>query len=204
MNILIDGQTLHSHERNRGIGRYLVNILKSLCCLYTDYSYYISIAKSIDLSTIPIEIKKNVTFLSLKDSHREPLDIQEMTYHNQLEDIVFQKQISIYWNPNPLMLNVIFSDRVRGCKNIATVHDVIPLIFPEQYLYNIPKNIFENYISRIRRLALFDEIFADSRNTKNDFLKFSGMDDNKVTVINYGIEDEFFEESTAEDIDEVK
>ena len=204
MNILIDGQTLHSHERNRGIGRYLVNILKSLCCIDTDYSYYISIVKSIDLSAIPIDIRKNVTFLSLENNHREPFDIQEMAYHNQLEDIVFQKQINIYWNPNPLMMNVLFSDRVKGCKNIATVHDVIPLIFPEECLYNIPKEIFENYVSRIKRLSLFDEIFTDSNSTKKDFLKFSGMDDNKVTVINYGIEDEFFKESTAEDIDEVK
>ena len=204
MNILIDGQTFHSPERHRGIGRYLINILKYLYSNFLNNTYYISITDKIDLWDVPEIICKNGVFINMNIDSDEDSNLQEIQYRQALEECILEKEVDIYWNPNPLMTNILFAGKINGCKNVATVHDVIPLIFPEDYLDSLPMDIFEDYMSRILKLSLFDFIYADSQITKNDLIKYTDISEDRIIVINAGIDNLFFDKVSEEDCNEIK
>ena len=204
MKILIDGQTLHSPEKYRGIGRYLINILTSLIHVFPSNSYTISLTEDVDSWDLPDNFKKaEFSRIHLDPQIRES-NFREMQYRQALEEIILQNNVDIYWNPNPLMTNVLFAGKLKGCKNIATVHDVIPLKFPNDYLHHLAMGIFEDYMSRLIRLSSFDCIFADSKTTAKDLKIFTEISKEKIFVLYYGLDKAFFDEVPRNEIQEIK
>ncbi|MBI5181706.1 MAG: glycosyltransferase [Nitrospirae bacterium] len=205
MNILIDGQTLHTLERNRGIGYYFIKALEHLITVSPDNVIFVSTHRKIDLSDLPEAVKRNASFLNM-DIHDNKGDdeLQALQYRQGLEEIVLSKRIDIYWNPNPLMGNVIFPGILLGCKNLATVHDLIPLNFPNEYLDIINMDEFEDYLSRLLKLPLFDSIIAVSRSTKDDLIRYTPVQGEKITVIYEGVDSAFFNKPAIVDKSEVE
>lgn len=205
MNILIDGQTLHTYERHRGIGRYVIEVLKQFVTQSPDDNIIISTFKEVDLCDLPEVIKKSVKFRMVDlDSDSCNTYLKELQHRQALEDIVSQERIDIYWNPNPLMTNVFFAGKIKGCHSIATVHDVIPLIFPQAYLDNLPMDVFENYMTRLIKLSSFDHVIAVSQSTKDDLIKHTSVQNNKISVIHEGVDSSFFEKVKDDDRNEIK
>jgi len=65
-------------------------------------------------------------------------------------------------------------------KKVVTVHDVIPLIYPEQFKFKdlfYWKFIFPRYLKRA------DKIIASSTNTKNDLMRLLNIPKDKIEVI---------------------
>lgn len=71
----------------------------------------------------------------------------------------------------------------RGVKKVATIHDVIPLEFPE---YFTPRNNYFTKRNFYRQAKQSDHIFADSVYTKTKILEFAKVDESRITIVPLG------------------
>lgn len=70
----------------------------------------------------------------------------------------------------------------KGCRLIVTVHDLIPLVFPETYLASPAKRRL--YLGRNRVVAQkADRIITDSEASKADIVKRLGVSEEKVRIV---------------------
>ena len=69
----------------------------------------------------------------------------------------------------------------RHVKTIVTVHDLIPLVFPDHYKPG--KRGIIRYLRQKIALKKVDAIIADSESSKKDIVKFLGINEQKVHVV---------------------
>ena len=201
MNILIDGQTLHTREMHRGIGRYFLEVLKRLSDGTREDRIFIATVE--DAHIYGLGCKPPVMLKAPVDAGADP-DLKALQYRQGLQDMVSKEGIEVFWNPNPLMDNVLFPGRLEGCTSMATVHDLIPLKFPGQYLDRLESGAFDDYIDRLTRLPLLDGIIAVSKATRDDLLRYTSVPEQKITVIYEGVDGMFFDRPSQTDADEVR
>ncbi len=80
---------------------------------------------------------------------------------------------------HPTDYNPYFLDYLNNKPFVITIHDMIHEIYAGEFF-----NVNDTYISRKRLLAeKASKIITVSQNTKNDIIKFYGIDENKITVI---------------------
>jgi len=76
----------------------------------------------------------------------------------------------------------------RNAKKVTTIHDLAVYANPE----NIPKKIIDVHKRRLNWVAKeCDAIIADSYNTKEDIIKYLKIPDNKIHVIQLGVDKSF-------------
>ncbi|MEA2018708.1 MAG: glycosyltransferase family 1 protein [Campylobacterota bacterium] len=79
---------------------------------------------------------------------------------------------SIHWCP-----------KLLPPKTIIMIHDVIPMIFPD--LFKESNDIWSNKFLNISKQAL--QIFTISKSSKNDIIKYLGINEKDITIINNGV-----------------
>jgi glycosyltransferase involved in cell wall biosynthesis len=87
-------------------------------------------------------------------------------------------------------------------KKVVTVHDLTPLVFPSHF-----KSGLKGWSKwQIQKLALknSDAIITDSQSSKNDIIKFAGIDTEKITVVYLAAGSEFKRVNSKEKIENVK
>ncbi len=113
---------------------------------------------------------------------KQNIDIDLVEYHSNLNsfDLVHYP----YFDPFFLTLP-LFKKR----PTIVTVHDLIPLVFPEHF----PKGIKGNIKWQMQKFALknVDEIITDSNASKKDIIRLIPYPENKINVIYLGVGKEF-------------
>ena len=172
MNILIDGQTFMSEEIDRGIGVYLKNVLNNIvkCGFY--HKWYIITGNKNAICCLDPWVQTRVIVLE------NTLFSSNISYDNSsqytdiLNEIIIKEKIDVYWNPNPLMVNVLFPDKVIFCKTFCTIHDLIPAIIPIQQWSD---NIKIEYWRRIKYLKNNEcTLLCVSKATRQDVYKYIG------------------------------
>lgn len=84
-----------------------------------------------------------------------------------------------------------------NCKKILTIHDMIPLAFPEWF----GKEAYIKFNGSLRKSAMeADKIIAMSEYTKQDIIKYYGVDEKKIEVIYSGIQPAISNNSTDIDV----
>ena len=85
------------------------------------------------------------------------------------------------------------------CRVVVTIHDIIHLLYPEF----LPNRVAYYYAERMMRRAVnkSDRIITVSKSTQDDLVRWFGIDEATVEVVHNGIEDEFLEEYSDEDLD---
>ncbi|QWT52104.1 glycosyltransferase [Eubacterium sp. MSJ-33] len=132
MNILIDGQTFNTPEIHRGIGVYVKSVINNLLRINYENEWYIAISNSKNLDEL-IPYAQSKLHIICNEAFTPCTDYEKnQDYTNELESIIQKNDIDIYWNPNPLMVNVLFPQRDLSCKMYFTVYDIIPVIFPDK------------------------------------------------------------------------
>lgn len=130
MNILIDGQTLETEEINRGIGVYFKNLVANMVRQSVGDIWYIAVSSEravlkLDRWTagrvIPIADR---VFAPGADYERED------AFSDRINQVVAEYRIDRFWCPNPLMVNVLFPNKMVNCPFYATVYDLIPYLMP--------------------------------------------------------------------------
>jgi glycosyltransferase involved in cell wall biosynthesis len=204
-NLLIDCQTLHTPDRNRGIGRYLLSLLPQLMTDAPELRILCCMTRRPNQWKMPSVMADSAVLRVLKLGNEGlPIPQQELLYRNALEDLIAAEGIDVYWNPNCLMPNVLFPGILMGCTNVATIHDVIPLVMPDPYLTASPADQFEDYVARLLALERYDAIVTPSQCSLQDLLAHTRIQPDRVHVIPEGVSDGFFDRIPSGDLDEIR
>lgn len=70
---------------------------------------------------------------------------------------------------------------VRGKKNIVTIYDTIPLVYPSNYPPGLKGKI--NFIKQKKKLSLIDAVITISETSKKDIVRFLDINQKKVFPI---------------------
>lgn len=183
MNILVDGQTFLTPEINRGIGSYLKNTLNNLVKQGLEHTFFIVISNKEALSCLEDWVVSRIVVIE-RDIFAPSTDYLEKTnlYTKELEKVVRDYNIDIYWNPNPMMINVLFPLRNIGCPIYITMYDLIPLVMP---IDTWPAFVSREYHRRVNFIKNEKCILLCISNaTKNDVLKYIDREiDCRVTLL---------------------
>lgn len=171
MNILVDGQTFMTPDINRGIGVYLKNVLNYMVKQSFTDSWYVVVSRPETLQVLDPWVAEKVHVIC--NEYFEPtLDYSRAEkYTEALEAFIEDFNIDVYWNPNPMMVNVLFPIRNLNCHMTTTLYDLIPLIISQGWDDRITREY-------MRRIEFIREnpitTFCISEYTKKDVEKYIG------------------------------
>ena len=82
---------------------------------------------------------------------------------------------------------------LNGLKMVAVVHDLIPLLFQEEYFSCWPgPEYVGRYFQGLNRLRSYDVLLANSEATRRDFLSLLGLSPDRVVTIGTASDGRFF------------
>lgn len=189
MNILIDGQTLESPEIRRGIGVYFKNVLSNMIKHSCIHEWFITVSDEKSLGELESWVAEQLTPIAAPIFQPSTDYSRTVEYTSTLQKVIEQRKIDIYWNPNPLMVNVLFPSEILHCKMYVTIHDLIPAIMPVR---EWSKTVREEYFKRIDFLKN-DQInkICNSKATQNDLVQYIGSNQNTYVTF-LGVESRRF------------
>lgn len=110
------------------------------------------------------------------------IEIEEFTEISKLGkvDLVHYPFFDLYHNTLPVF---------KKFPTIVTVHDLIPLVFPEHY----PAGIKGTFRNQVQRLALrnIKAVITDSNSSKRDIVKYLNINEKKIFTVYLAASNEF-------------
>lgn len=164
IKIIYDCRTLNT-KNYTGIPRYSSELLYYLSLVQSEHNLKLY-AIGCENEKIPNDIEFIPIPLSLSD-HKRSNRLLNLSLNCERPSLVF----SPYY-PIP---------SYKLCKGILTIHDLIPLRYPEWFSNPTTLNFFKNDLFKSALSA--DRIIAVSIATKNDIQEFYGIDENKISVV---------------------
>lgn len=157
-----------------GVGVYVKNLLLNLLRLDSTHTYYLFVDHPIDM------------FLPKTDRvYLYPL-------HNK--NRFYWEQVSLPLAANYLKLDILHRPNDIGgvmiplqMKYVVTVHDLIPVVFKHIYLRR-PHHRAYYYFKLLQTRYLADHILTVSNYSKQEIVKYIGLDATKITVTYHGLE----------------
>lgn len=159
-----------------GVGTYSRGLIDALCKEDNLNMYYLLINRDMPLD-YPLKLGKNFV------------------------PIIFKQKVDIIWTQHvlPRYLSKNGLDAFHGlcnfeipimksCPCIITLHDLIPLLFPQLVPFK-NRFLFNTLIKKAVKTA--DKIIVVSNSTKNDLINYLGIKEEKVRVIYNGVKDIF-------------
>ncbi|MGG4405947.1 glycosyltransferase family 1 protein [Geobacillus stearothermophilus] len=175
MNIIVNA--ILFHEKPRGVGRYLNNLLKNLALIDKKNNYYIYYAPWMkEYEFLDIQ-QDNFTFICVKVPKNKLL-------RNLYQAFVFP---FIILKHNPDLLHIPDTSPVffTTCKTISTIHDLAEFHVPEKYSKiqsKIRKFIVKNQLKNSHH------VLTVSHYSKNDMLKLLRKPSEKISVVYNGVD----------------
>lgn len=180
MKILIDGQTLSTPERNRGIGVVFKSLCERIVANQVAVQWYMTVADRSDLNCFSKVVQDRILPLKTETAHAVSINEADRRYTQFLQEHIDHLGIDIYWSPNPLMLNVRLPEKLNDCRCFATIHDLIPLVMQNAYLKKWPRPQREAYRKRVDQLPLLMDglVFV----SKASMADYSQLNDNVKNI----------------------
>jgi len=180
MKIGIDIRALGSKHLT-GIGVYIFNAIKNILEIDKDNQYYLfSSGLKNDLYTNLDFNQKNVEHIHVKASNKL-INLGIIVGKSSKVCRDFFKQVDLFWLPN-----INFCNLDRNCPSILTVHDLSFLHSRE--FYSLKRRYWHKLVKVDNLVSLSSHIIAISENTKRDLMRFFSLEEDKISVINPGIE----------------
>jgi len=181
MTIGIDIRMLARGART-GVEEYTINLLSNMLCLDKNVKYklfyngYQKMELNYDWLKLP-----NVELMQFRMPNRV-LDISShFLNHPKLDKLL--KGVDLFFSPH------IFLSSVSGkCKTVTTFHDLSFEMYPE--FYSAGKSYWHFSVNPKKQAEKADRIIAVSQSTKDDLVKFYGIESSKIKVIYSGVDDE--------------
>ncbi len=168
-------------HKQAGLGTYTAGLIQGL--IHTDPGGQYSIAYN-DSENVTLEhpYSKLVSYAS--DMGNKPWRLRNALTHFGARpfDRSFP-DVQLYHSTGHLL------PKFRNIKTVFTLHDLIPLIYPE---YHLPLNriFLTQMFPRFLRQA--DAIISVSESTKRDAMKLLNIPEEKITVVTEGVEPRFY------------
>lgn len=171
MKICIDARPVS--EYMHGISRYAFNLIKYLAQMDTHHQY---------------------TILTRMNGHLfPPLSLNFKIHECHAPNYSVSEQFAIPWILRRESVDLFHSTSysapvLQPCKTIVTIHDLIPVIFP-QYARLIHAAYYKHVVQRALQKA--ERILTVSHASKEDLVRYFGLDQNKIVVTYNGVDDRF-------------
>lgn len=172
MRLLIDAQALQTtNSRTRGVGRYSRSFIEGIRSVRLDWQ--IELVENSHLLPVDEDLRRN---FSIK-SFTPPLPSgRQFTSNRSLNEAYYADWLCSQESDVIVFCNLFEQDAVlptfktsRPARTAAIIHDVIPLLFSQQYLTNSVE--LDCYPHRFRQLCQMDDLLANSASTRDDFLR---------------------------------
>lgn len=175
--IAIDASSLDTDVRKRGIGLYVFNLINQIkLSNYNNSDYCLLRSKNDEKIETIIYPLQNL-----------PERILWFSNAIVLKMLLERNNISLFHSTHPYNLPIS-----RKFNTIATVYDLIPLIFYNDYLKNKFVNAKLSYRYYLNNLKKTDHLIAISERTKQDCIEYLGISENRITTIHLGIDTNIF------------
>jgi glycosyltransferase involved in cell wall biosynthesis len=213
MRIAIDMQACQTESRNRGIGRYSLELARALLNAPRPADEYLLGCDRTLAEHIPAlrdqlgPVMGNATTFGY--TYPPPL-----LAHGSSDDAIrpaaaaiIRQQYSEY-SPDLIHVSSLFEDaigpigglgqlaKLPGSISSVTLYDLIPSVFPEQYLFNEERRFW--HAAKVRELHQFDVILAISEATKADATRLLGIPEGRIAVVHAGVDKRFFTPSSQD------
>ena len=167
-------------QRQAGIGRYALNLIRALLSAQPDGDFAIGYNLS-DSAALPKPLGSMPAYTSTLENKSWRLR-NAITHFGAPPMDPFFDGVALYHSTGHLL------PRLRHIRTVLTLHDLIPLLKPQ---FHRPLNHLFLRLMLPRFLHRADAIIAVSENTKKDAVALLGADPEHITVIPEGISDEF-------------
>ncbi len=172
MRIVIDARMVAS--KNYGIGRYMYNLIENLIPLASRDEFTLLVnddflrplvgrAPNFELLNV------NIKWLSLAEQFRLPRVLGRLR-----PDLFHAASFAV-----PL---------VQPCRTVATIYDLIHLVFPEHYTL-LHRLYFRLVLPRALRRAA--KVITISRCSRGDLVSYYGLPENKIAIVYPAVEEKF-------------
>lgn len=166
LNIAFDMSFAKEEIMNRGIGRYSKNLIQHIIMLNDSHNFFYF---------YPDYTKEDAY---LKD------ELQRFITVNKID--VFHILSPYYPLENHRILHREWFGTI---KVVATIYDLIPMLYPNYYLSNPAMQAIYNQVTNFIRSC--NLLYAISETTKTDVVRLLEIDPNKIKVIMGGIDEQF-------------
>lgn len=182
MRLGIDYRLLASRENlvNRGIGRYTQQQLRHVLALDAENEYLLLCPPDPDLSLVLPEIlaAANVSVRTGSPAEAEPpadpYDRRGLLRRaGALQDWIAGLGVDLYHATSPFWLEQTSPVAFDACPTVATVYDLIPLIFPSQYLTDPRRQAA--YAAAARLVGTATRLIAISEGSRDDAARYLGF-----------------------------
>jgi len=209
MKIAVDIQALISESKYRGIGSYVTGILNELFAQDHQNQYELFNMYADEDITQTLQFGDNVHvhyFYMGKDAFLlEQNHVVAQDYREEYEEVVrglYQRfiqeyDIDLFLLPSTFDIWCSYKmEWFEGTRVAVIVHDIIPILFPDEYL-RVPQ-IKERYLKMLAFWKSADKLLTNSECVKNDLVKYIGVDPEKVDVILTGIDLSYMNQQISE------
>jgi glycosyltransferase involved in cell wall biosynthesis len=174
--------------RNLGIGRYMKSLVEAILGQAPRFDYLLILPPGaegmIDLGGSNAKIvTPELKYYSIREQIRLPRILRD-------------HQVGLLHSPH-FMLPL-----VRPCPSVVTIHDVIGLACKEDLGSRIGRVYYRGMISAAVRLA--DRIITDSKFSRDDIVRYLGVDPEKVSVVYPGISPDFQQTSDSVQLENIR
>jgi glycosyltransferase involved in cell wall biosynthesis len=172
MNIGIDLIPLKTYSVCRGIGKYSHDLVKELVKIDQQNQYFLFNVPDDHFQRFESQ-NVIVSGKEVSGSDTDNLDIFIFTSF-------FEWDYPISPHPSEIM-----------CKKAVVVYDLIPILFWDHYISQLPDEMVKIYFDRLALLQHFDIIFTISNATKIDLIELLDIPSEKIVVIYSGLNEEY-------------
>ena len=207
MRIAIDYRVLSTEAADRGMGRHTQLQLREVLKLDTQNEYLLICRPDIQSSLILPEIRQapnveiSVLFLPSFSGGRNPDEPEYvLRYAAEFQQHLYEKDVDLFHATSPFWPNVLASLDV--CPMVATLYDLIPLVFPRQYLLPPESFTHKTYMRALHFIQEAERLIAISGSAKEDAYHFLGYPGDRVDLAYPIVSDAFrvLSEDEASDV----
>lgn len=200
MRILIDMQACQSSSKYRGVGRFCLELARSVINLDKKNEYllmlngalgFVDEIKSYFVNTLPSEniyTWNQFSNTSYFHGNKKEIFISEIIREAMIRDIapdlVFLPNLQEGWGDSAV-ISIGRLPEDTGIPYISTLHDVIPLIYEDEYLAK-DNPIRPWYLEKIKYLSMSRQILTVSESSKVDIIDKLNISD--IQVVPNGID----------------
>jgi glycosyltransferase involved in cell wall biosynthesis len=193
MRVAVDFQLLAvgSHYITRGIPRYTRRQLREVLALDAESEYVVAVAPQADVNLIDDEILNapNVSVeVAPEVSGIDPYDVRLLRWTEEYQRWLEKQQVDVFHIAAPYTLGVRTFPHFDVCPMVATVYDVIPLVFPDHY---IERRVESPWLRSFSLLRSATRLIAISKAARDGVHLYTGYPLNRIDVA-YPAPDEVF------------
>lgn len=197
MKVGIDLKPFFTGSKYRGIGNYTRELFKALLQLDSDTEYHClnlygeySGDPEMDARCQLYEYYTGPGYIDVGERQLLATESTRNIIKAEVQHFINQSKIDVmlFTSPNEYG-NIYDAEWFEGIYKVGILYDLIPLIFPEQCLFD--KLYKEDYEASLKFIKSLDLLLAISQSAKDDAVKLLGIPEEKIKVVYAGIDQQF-------------